>query len=169
MNNLVDAHGIIAYIGVGSNLNTPQQQVQRAIQTLSRHPDLSAVHASGCYRSQPMGGPAGQPDYINAVVSVTTHLTAMALLTLCQTIENEMGRQRTCRNGPRIIDLDLLLYGHERCETKCLTLPHPRLHEREFVLIPLAELAPTLCLPGGETVRALVARCPLRGLMRVNA
>ncbi|WP_423063483.1 2-amino-4-hydroxy-6-hydroxymethyldihydropteridine diphosphokinase [Candidiatus Paracoxiella cheracis] len=154
-----------AYIGIGSNLSEPLQQVRAAIASLKKIPDSHVSRVSSFYRSKPLGQP-DQPDFINAVASVNTALDPHELLDYLQAIEQQQGRLRDgVRWGPRTIDLDMLLFGDIALRTDDLQIPHPGLVEREFVLYPLAEIAPDLVLPDGTTVRTLRARCSSRGIM----
>ena len=156
-----------AYIGIGSNLNKPQQQVKTAIQALNTMPVSSVSCASSLYCSKPLGVP-GQPDYINAVVALSTSLGPYQLLASLQGIETAQGRVRDGTHwGARVIDLDVLLYGNETLATEKLVIPHPWLAAREFVIYPLAEIAPDLVLPNGVALSALQKQCPLRGMARI--
>lgn len=130
-----------ALIALGSNLQQPQQQVRRAIAVLAHTPGLQLVKTSSLYVTAPVGYD-NQPDFINAVVSVDTTLPANDLMTLLLNIEQDFGRERPFANAPRILDLDLLDYDGLQLATPHLTLPHPRLHSRGFVMLPLAEIAP---------------------------
>jgi 2-amino-4-hydroxy-6-hydroxymethyldihydropteridine diphosphokinase len=165
-----DPHTLVrAYIGLGSNLSDPVRQVQAALSALASLPDTKRVAHSRLYRSPPLG-PPGQPDYINAVAALDTRLTAHELLGELQTLEQRQGRVCTGeRWGPRVIDLDILLYADSVLHTRHLTLPHPGLAERDFVLWPLAELAPGLEVAGLGPLEALMSRCPQRGLVLVDA
>jgi len=137
-----------AYIGVGSNLDDPVRHVSEAIEDIAALEGVQRVTSSSLYRSAPMG-PAGQPDFINAVVAIRTSLSARQLLAGLQAIENAHGRVRGReRWGPRTLDLDLLVYGAETIAEPDLTVPHPGIARRNFVLLPLAELAPDLDIPG---------------------
>ena len=138
---------VTAYVGLGSNLDDPAQQVALAMQRLA-HLEKSALLASSrLYRNPPMG-PQDQPEYVNAVVKLSTELDAHGLLAALQAIERDSGRQRMkLRWGPRIIDLDLLLYGTHIINSPTLTVPHGGLAERAFVLLPMAEIEPQLDLP----------------------
>lgn len=159
---------VTVYVGLGSNLDQPRRRVSAALQRLAATPGLTLLSHSACYRSAPLG-PAGQPDYINAVAAVQTTLPAEDVLAILQLIENENDRRRDGpRWGPRTLDLDLLLYGAQCIDSPRLTLPHPGLSEREFVLYPLFEIAPQLEIPGRGPLAGLVARCPRRGLVRVE-
>lgn len=135
-----------AYIGVGANLGFSRDAVLNALLDLDRLPDTEFICASSLYRSTPLD--AEGPDFINAVAELETGLSAEALLHALLAIEKIHGRVRTTRNAPRTLDLDLLLYDDVRMATAELTLPHPRLTERAFVLVPLLEIAPELELPG---------------------
>ncbi|MDT9587703.1 MAG: 2-amino-4-hydroxy-6-hydroxymethyldihydropteridine diphosphokinase [Candidatus Arsenophonus melophagi] len=138
------------YIAIGSNLNDPLKQVESAIQELHQLPNTNTVMISSLYRSKPMG-PKGQPDYLNAVIALDTELLPTTLLKHTQLIELMHGRIRTtARWEQRTLDLDILLYGQYIIQTECLTIPHYGLKEREFMLYPLAEIAPKLCFPDGE-------------------
>lgn len=141
----------IAYIGLGSNLETPLEQIRRAIKTLIEHPSLKNVSVSNIYASKPVG-PQDQPDYVNAVACFETDLTGIALLDLLQSIEQDHRRVRERHWGPRTLDLDLLLYGNEQIDLPRLTVPHPFMLERGFVIQPLHDLAPDMLLANGTTV-----------------
>lgn len=152
------------FVAIGSNLSNPVAQARRAIAALATLPESELQQASQLYGSRPMG-PADQPDYVNAVVRLHTRLGPLALLDQLQKIELEQGRVRKDeRWGPRTLDLDLLLYGEQVIQHERLTVPHYGMKEREFVLLPLAELAPALVLPCGTPLTELVARCPRNGL-----
>lgn len=144
-----------AYVGIGSNLNSPEEQVRQAILELKSLPDCRVTSVSALYRSAPMG-PADQADFINAVAALLTSLTPHALLATLQGIEDAHGRKRYGeRWGPRTLDLDLLIFGSRIIEDDDLTVPHPGIRERNFVLLPLCELAPQLNVPGMGAVSAL--------------
>ncbi len=155
-----------AYIGLGSNLNNPMQQLDRSVVALDALVGCSLVQLSPRYRSAPMG-PQEQPDYINAVAELSATLTALALLDALQSIEQQQGRQRgpdLLRWGARTLDLDLLLYGDEVVNSERLQLPHPGLSERNFVLYPLFDIAPGLTFPDGSGLGYWLERCPREGL-----
>lgn len=160
-----------AFVALGSNLGEPRERLAAAREALAATPGISELVASPEFRTSAVGGPADQPEFLNAVVSFETDLSPGALLARLQEIERAEGRERgdEVRWGPRRLDLDLLLYGEARVESAKLSLPHPRLEERVFVLAPLAELAPELVLPGcGSGVRERLAE--LRGpLARCDA
>ncbi len=152
------------FIAIGSNLADPLGQARRAISAMAALPETELQQASSFYSSRPMG-PADQPDYVNAVARLTTRLAPLALLDQLQKIELEQGRVRKDeRWGPRTLDLDLLLYGDRVIKHERLIVPHYGMQEREFVLLPLAEIAPALVLPCGTPLAQLVARCPRNGL-----
>lgn len=145
-----------AYVGIGSNLDGPERQVQAAFAALEQLPDSAFFSRSGLWRSAPMG-PADQPDYVNAVAAFVTRLEPLDLLQRLQAIEKAAGRQRGReRWGPRTLDLDLLVLGALVVDRPGLTLPHPRIAERNFVLLPLAEIAPSLKVPRQGTVARLL-------------
>jgi 2-amino-4-hydroxy-6-hydroxymethyldihydropteridine diphosphokinase len=152
-----------AYIGLGSNLSDPKRQLDQAVQTLRSHPSLGFIAVAPYYASRPWGV-LDQPDFLNTVVSVTSSLSPLDLLKQLQAIENQQGRVRGRRWGERCIDCDLLLFGDLRLESPELTLPHLYLEEREFVLAPLADLAPQLVLPSGYTVQARLAEIRKTGV-----
>jgi 2-amino-4-hydroxy-6-hydroxymethyldihydropteridine diphosphokinase len=152
----------LAYVGIGSNLEDPRQQVLRAFDELARLPQTSLTARSSLYRTAPVGH-AAQPDFINAVAALDTRLSARALLAELQGVEARHGRQRSFANAPRTLDLDLLLYGDAQIDERGLSVPHPRMHERSFVLAPLVEVAPQVEIPGIGAARAqLTARMDQR-------
>jgi 2-amino-4-hydroxy-6-hydroxymethyldihydropteridine diphosphokinase len=136
----------VAYVGLGSNLEDPARQVEVALQELDHLPDTRVVKRSSLYRTAPVGY-ADQPDFINAVAQLETGLPAERLLDELQALEARHGRARSFPNAPRTLDLDLLLFGSLVLQTERLTLPHPRMRERAFVLDPLREIAPDLVIP----------------------
>ncbi len=160
---------VIAYIGLGSNLDDPQLQVQRALIELDELDESRCENASGLYRSAPMG-PQDQPDYINAVAALRTRLQPHDLLHGLLAIEKAHGRERDpgLHWGPRPLDLDILMYGDEQIDEDGLAVPHAGLHERVFVLYPLYEIAPDLVVPGRGPLQALLAACPRAGLERLK-
>jgi 2-amino-4-hydroxy-6-hydroxymethyldihydropteridine diphosphokinase len=156
------------YVGIGSNLDDPEQQVRRALKALATLPDTTLLRYSSLYRSLPMG-PQDQPDYINAVAELETTLPALRLLGLLQAIETQQGRVRgPVKWGPRTLDLDLLVYGRAQIAKATLTVPHPGIAERVFVLYPLAEIAPGLDIPGLGPLQELLSHCPPEGLERLG-
>jgi 2-amino-4-hydroxy-6-hydroxymethyldihydropteridine diphosphokinase len=136
----------IAYVGLGSNLQDPVRQVEAAFEELDRLPRTRVVKRSSLYRTAPVGY-ADQPEFVNAVAQLETGLAAEQLLDELQGLEARHGRQRSFPNAPRTLDLDLLLFGDLVLRTERLTVPHPRMRERAFVLEPLREIAPHLELP----------------------
>lgn len=156
-----------AYIGVGSNLEEPRAQVLKACRELAQLPLTRLELTSPLYRSRPMG-PIAQPDFVNAVAGLLTQLEAPALLAELRALEAALGRPATHQHwGPRVIDLDLLSYGRERRAGPGLTLPHPGIPERNFVLYPLADIAPDLDIPGLGRVAELAGRLTTEGLARL--
>ena len=146
---ITEAKPVIAFIGLGSNLEDPAAQVRRALTGLAALDEVELVRVSGFYLNPPLG-PENQPWYVNAVAQVRTRLTALELLRVLVQLEATLGRVRGERWGPRLIDLDLLLYDGEIACTPELVLPHPEMHRRAFVLVPLAEIAPDAWHPGLE-------------------
>ncbi|MFL6647597.1 MAG: 2-amino-4-hydroxy-6-hydroxymethyldihydropteridine diphosphokinase [Sulfurifustaceae bacterium] len=156
-----------AYVGIGSNLESPVAQVRRGVAALERLPDSRLVGCSSLYRSAPVGI-TEQPDFINAACALDTTLEPRALMQRLLEIESAHGRTRgPTRGGPRTLDLDLLLYGELELASPELTLPHPRLHERAFMLYPLFEIAPTLDVPGRGAVATLLERCDKGDVVRL--
>jgi 2-amino-4-hydroxy-6-hydroxymethyldihydropteridine diphosphokinase len=133
---------VTAYVALGANLGDAQQAVRAAMDRLDALPQTRVTARSSLYRTAPVG--ASGPDFINAVVRLQTALTAPDLLDRLLAIELDAGRERPFPNAPRTLDLDLLLYGDARIDSARLTVPHPRMRERAFVLVPLAEIAPTV-------------------------
>ena len=150
---------VLAYVGLGSNLDGPAAQLRLALAEFTQLQDTRLVAASPLYKSAPLGL-RNQPDYINAAAALATRLTPLVLLHALQAIEVRHGRRRDGpRWGPRTLDLDLLVYGQACMQTPELTLPHPGIPERSFVLYPLADIAPGLVIPGHGTVETLRERC----------
>jgi len=156
-----------AYVGVGSNLDDPRAQVLRAIAALARIRDTQLVLTSPLYQTPPFGEVV-QPPFVNAAAGLLTRLSPEELLSELRALETSLGRQPPReRWGPRLIDLDLLVVGREVRATPELTLPHPGITQRDFVLYPLADLAPDLEIPGAGRVAALKARVENRGVSRL--
>ena len=148
-----------AYVGLGSNLAHPRRQLARALARLARIPRTRVVAVSRHFESAPIGATEPQPDYVNAVALLSTSLSSRALLARLLAIERRHGRRRAAGmrpNAARPLDLDLLLYGRVRVRLPALVLPHPRMHERAFVLRPLIDVAPTTTIPGHGLARRLV-------------
>jgi 2-amino-4-hydroxy-6-hydroxymethyldihydropteridine diphosphokinase len=144
----------VAYIGLGSNLGHPRRRLARALTELARLPRSHLVAASGNYLTAPVGASEPQPDYVNAVVALRTALAPGVVLRHLRAIERRHGRQRgERRNAPRLLDLDLLLFGRRRLSQSRLVVPHPRMHERAFVLRPLLDIAPAATIPGRGAAR----------------
>lgn len=157
-----------AWLGLGSNLQQPVAQLKDALGRLGSTEGVEILRASGLYRTPPWGD-SSQDDFINAAVQIETSLGPIPLLRGLQSIENVMGRQRNGRRwGPRLIDIDLLLYGDLQCRSEELELPHPRMHERAFVLVPICELDATLKIPGRGAVDELLKQLDCAGIFRLN-
>lgn len=153
-----------AYVGLGSNLGGPEQRVRDALTGLGWLDDTRLVAHSRLWRSPPLG-PVAQPDFVNAAAGLLTRLEAPALLAALKALERELGRETPIeRWGPRVIDLDLLALGDEHRDEPGLQLPHPGLHERDFVLYPLAEFASALWIPGRGRVGSLLSKVRGGGL-----
>lgn len=156
-----------AYIGLGSNLDSPEQHIVSALSALDALPCTSLTNRSSLYKSRPVG-PQDQNDYINAVAELETGLLPLALLDRLQAIERRHGRARGRRWGPRTLDLDLLLYGAETIHHQRLTVPHPELLKRAFVLAPLAEIRADCALPGRGMIGDHLADVDRAGLERIR-
>lgn len=155
-----------AYIALGSNLADPQAQILQAFSELDRLPQTRLLARSSLYRSAPVGF-ADQPDFINAVAAIETGLSPQQLLAALLDLEHRRGRVREFLNAPRVLDLDILLYDGLVCHEHGLTLPHPRMHERAFVLYPLHEIAPRCAVPGKGPVADLLAHCAVQRIERL--
>jgi 2-amino-4-hydroxy-6-hydroxymethyldihydropteridine diphosphokinase len=149
---------VIATVGLGANLNDPAAQVEYALSELDRLPGTRLIARSSLYASAPVGY-VDQPDFINAVAQVETTLAPRALLAALLDIEHRHGRERSFRNAPRTLDLDLLLYGNALFHEDGLTLPHPRMSERGFVLLPLLEIVPDIMIPGRGRAADWLVQC----------
>ena len=159
---------IAAYIGLGSNLQGPLRQLRTALQAIREIPRSQLADMSCVYRSTAVG-PGEQPDYLNAVVRLDTDLAPETLLEELQHIESRQGRIRKERWGARTLDLDILLFGAKQIASTTLTIPHPQLPTRNFVLYPLAEISgPNLVLPDGADLGTLLARCPRGDLVKTG-
>ena len=156
------------FIGLGSNLDEPLLQLNKAVEHLKQVNNIELIKVSGFYSSVPMG-PQDQPDYINAVVEITTSLIAEKLLDELQHIENKQGRVRSQRWGARTLDLDILLYGNDVINTERLTVPHSGISERNFVLYPLRDLVDeNFEIPELGNIGQLLTACPVTGITRLN-
>ncbi len=156
--SLADAPTLV-WIGLGANLGERDAALRQAVQAIAALPGTQVLRVSSLYRSAPVD--AGGPDYLNAVAEIATRHDAHALLAALQAIEHGAGRERPYRNAPRTLDLDILLYGEQCITTLALTVPHPRMHERAFVLQPLAELVPGRVPPGAlhAVAAQAITRC----------
>ncbi len=159
---------VTAYIGLGSNLDDPARQLRSGIAAIAKLPHTRLLAQANWYQSSAVG-PGTQPDYLNTVVAIDTGLAALALLRALHAIEQAQGRQRHLHWGPRTLDLDILLYGDCVVDTPELRVPHPQMHNRNFVLMPLADIAPTLTLPDGTPIAAILANCGTAGIVPVPA
>ncbi|RUO47408.1 2-amino-4-hydroxy-6-hydroxymethyldihydropteridine diphosphokinase [Pseudidiomarina donghaiensis] len=157
----------LVYIALGANLGNPQQTLRDALHTLAALPQLTHLRASSLYASSPMG-PVEQPDYVNAVACAETQLSPLELLDLLQSIEQQFGRQRLVHWGPRTLDLDILLYDQAVINEARLTIPHPGLGERDFVIVPLCELSPNLQLPDGRDIASLYQAMTHHDLQKIT-
>ena len=158
----------VAYVALGSNLQEPQRQLQAGFAALGRLPDTQLIAQSSLYRSAPVGY-VEQPDFVNAVAAIRTALAPQALLAALLAIEREHGRVRDFPNAPRTLDLDIALYGNEVIHEPGLSIPHPRMIERAFVLLPLAEIAPDAQVPGHGRVRDLLQQIDVAGVTVLKA
>ena len=158
----------IAYVALGSNLKEPRRQLQAGFDALARLPGTELIARSSLYASAPVGY-ADQPDFVNAVAAIRTSMSARALLDALLDIEREHGRMRAFPNAPRTLDLDVLLYEAREVHEDGLTIPHPRMHERAFVLAPLAEIAPDCVVPGRGAVGALLKNVDRSGVTRITS
>jgi 2-amino-4-hydroxy-6-hydroxymethyldihydropteridine diphosphokinase len=157
----------VAFVGIGSNLEGPRARVLAAFDALDALARTELTSRSPLYRSAPLGGPP-QPDYVNAVARLETELDAEALLDALRAIETGQGRSRGEVNAPRTLDLDLLLYDAVILDRPNLQVPHPRMHERRFVLAPLYDLAADAWIPGRGAVADLLAQCPAQRIERMR-
>jgi 2-amino-4-hydroxy-6-hydroxymethyldihydropteridine diphosphokinase len=160
-----------AYVGLGSNLGHPRRRLARALVELARLPRSELIAASRNYLTAPVGTSEPQPDYINAVAALRTALTPGAMLQHLRSIEQRQGRRRQRgerRNAPRVLDLDLLLFGRRRLALPRLTVPHPRMHERAFVLRPLLDIAPAVTIPGRGAARLWLHRVRKQRIARTR-
>ena len=157
---------VSAFIGLGANLDDPRAQVLRAFNELARLPQTSLTAKSSLWRSAPLGY-SNQPEFVNAVARLETGLSADALLDELKKVESAHGRERSFANAPRTLDLDLLMYGDEVRDSSRLTLPHPRMHERAFVLNPLLEIAPGAVIPGHGSARTNLQALPDQACERI--
>jgi 2-amino-4-hydroxy-6-hydroxymethyldihydropteridine diphosphokinase len=155
-----------AYIALGSNLADPENQVEHAIQAIAKSTDMQLTKQSSLYRTAPVGYD-NQPDFINAVIEIKTNLSPLDLLHRLFEIENIQGRERPFPNAPRVLDLDLLMYDQVKIETGELNLPHPRMHERGFVMLPFAEIAPDVMIGNYGLAKTLAHQCQNQGVFKL--
>jgi 2-amino-4-hydroxy-6-hydroxymethyldihydropteridine diphosphokinase len=155
-----------AFIALGSNLEDPQAQVERALETIANTTNIKLIKASSLYRTVPVGYD-NQPDFINAVAEIETDLNPLALLDRLLEIETQHGRERPFPNAPRVLDLDVLLYEGVATSSPALTLPHPRMHTRGFVMLPLAEIAPKISIGNHGYADDLAAKCDNQGVSKL--
>lgn len=158
---------MLAYIGIGANLGDAQDTVRQAIARLGQIPATQLQRASSLYSSAPID--SSGDDYVNAVAAITTSLSANDLLLALQEIEQAFGRERPYRNAPRTLDLDLLLYADQQIATAQLSVPHPRMTERAFVLLPLLEIAAEIDIPGRGPAQTFVAGVAQQAIFRLPA
>lgn len=164
MNNQISK----AFIALGSNLENPVSQIQLAIEELQQIPSTRLVCHSSLYRTAPVGH-CDQPDFVNAVALIETRLAPHDLLEMLLTIERNHGRMRYSLNEPRTLDLDILLYDELQCQDKVLTIPHPRMSQRAFVLKPLMEIAPDCQIPGYGPIAPLLISCHQQQIEQIKA
>lgn len=155
-----------AFIALGSNLQDPQLQVERALQTIANTLNIKLIKASSLFKTAPIGYD-NQPDFINAVAEIETDLSPLELLHTLLAIEAKHGRERPFPNAPRVLDLDVLLYGNIEINTAELTLPHPRMHTRGFVMLPLAEIAPKINIGNHGYADELASKCDNQGVSKL--
>lgn len=158
---------VTAFIALGSNLNDPVAQVREGLLALAALPQTRLVRASSLYQNPPAGH-REQPDFVNAVAEIETRLAPRALLDGLLAIERSRGRVRDFPNAPRTLDLDIVLFGEQVIDEPGLTIPHPRMLERAFVLVPLAEIAPTATVPGAGRAADLAARLEAPAMVKLS-
>ena len=155
-----------AFLALGSNLEAPERRLLQAFDQIAATPGITLVRRSSLYRTAPIGF-ADQPDFINAVAEVLTTLSPHELLAAALDVEQQQGRVREFQNAPRTLDVDVLFYGDQHVDSATLTLPHPRAHERAFVLKPLLEIAPHCVIPGRGPARDFLPACADQGIQRI--
>jgi 2-amino-4-hydroxy-6-hydroxymethyldihydropteridine diphosphokinase len=154
------------YIALGSNLDEPSEQIYKAINSIDAIDDLSVTHISSLYKTKPIGK-IDQPDFINAAIEVEGDISPGNLHTALQNIETQAGRIRKALNEPRTLDLDILLIDDLIMKTKKLTVPHPRMHQRQFVIVPLFEINPRLNIPGIGPINKILKLLPDQGVVKI--
>ena len=157
-----------AYVALGANLGKPLDQLNQAITLVNKLSDTTVVAAASIYQSVAIG-PGEQPDYLNSAAQIVTELNPSELLAALHAIEDALGRVRTVHWGERTLDLDLLLYENYISTAPILTVPHPRMNGRNFVIYPLLEIAPTLVLPNGESIKTVAQKLVNEGIQRKNS
>ncbi len=156
-----------AFLALGSNLDAPSHRLLKAFEQIAATPGITLVRRSSLYRTAPVGF-IDQPDFVNAVAEVLTTLSPFELLAAALSVERQQGREREFVNAPRTLDVDVLLYADQRVDSERLTLPHPRAHERAFVLRPLLEIAPHCHIPGRGPARDFLPACGDQGIQRIH-
>jgi 2-amino-4-hydroxy-6-hydroxymethyldihydropteridine diphosphokinase len=160
------SNAVNTYLGLGSNLGDRVENLKTALSALSEHPDIRVIASSSYYETEPVGYKK-QGWFINQVIQIETSLIPSDLINATQTIEQQLGRQRNLRWGPRRIDIDILLYSHLTIQTPILTIPHPLLYERNFVLVPLSEIAPSVIHPVlGISIEKILMNTSAKDLVR---
>lgn len=157
---------MIAYIGLGSNLNTPKEQIKNALIALNNQDDIEVIGLSSLYLSKPVDN-SNQPDYLNAVAKINTHLSPLELLRVCQHIEEKQHRVREKKWGARTIDLDIILYGVQVVASPELIIPHKEMMNRAFVLVPLAEIEPDLKVPILGDIQMLLDEIDVNSVQKI--
>jgi 2-amino-4-hydroxy-6-hydroxymethyldihydropteridine diphosphokinase len=168
MNASSKSRSTIAFIALGANLDDPRRQVHSGFDALARLPRTRLLARSSLYATTPIGY-ADQPDFINAVAKIETRLAPRALLDALLEVERQHGRRRSIPSGPRTLDLDVLLYGALQVQEPGLTIPHPRMHERAFVLVPLVEIEPECIIPGRGRAADWLAGCGDQNIKRIGS
>lgn len=155
-----------AYLGLGSNLGDREAVLEMAVHALNQSQHIAVTKFSSVYETEPWGGVKQEP-FLNQVVEIETDLAPINLLSVCQKIEIDSDRRKTVKWGPRTLDIDILLYGTQTVQTDDVVIPHPRMAERKFVLVPLAEIAPDVVIAGvGQTVQQVLLECSDKGLVK---
>lgn len=157
----------LCYLGLGSNLDNPNKQLSIALDAIKNSPSFTFISCSSLYHSAPVDG-STQPTFVNAVVAITTTLSPQQLLAWCKQQEQAQHRMHLYRWGPRTIDIDILLYGNSVYRSDTLTIPHPEMHHRDFVLLPLAEIAPELGLPNGKPLSDMISKIPKKTIIAIS-
>jgi 2-amino-4-hydroxy-6-hydroxymethyldihydropteridine diphosphokinase len=159
---------VISYLSLGSNLGNKRTNLKRAVTFINEHPQIKLIAQSSVYETKPVGY-RKQPDFLNLVIKIETTLSPQQLWQVVQKIEKKIGRKPTVRWGPRLIDIDILLYNDLTLTQPDLEIPHPELEKRAFVLIPLQEIAPGIRLPSGNNLASLIKNLPKQGVKRIGS